>query len=395
MIHRDYLIVGAGTSAFHACQALRQYDPKGSVMLIGDDYLPPLETPKMDKAWFKEPKPDYSSLTVAPEDWFSQNRIDYRPGTLVTQFNIERRLAVLQTGQSIEFKKALLATGSRPKRPQIAGFNLGNIIYPRTIHDIFAIREIASHEKGCAVIGSDLHALRYAAALRSSNHNVILLSGDKFLLEGLVDPATGQFLNEYALAHGLKLTLEENLNGFEGKTVLKNVQLKSGTRFAAGMAVVSLGSEPDLRLVQGTPLSSPNGSPVNEYLETDEKGIYSVGPLALFPDKLFGSVRRWDYPSCALLQGQTAGANITGRKRQKFDYLPHFGLDFFDLKLRFVGDFSKPILRTLLDGAYDKKKFTVSILSGEKIVAAILCNRSPETEETVTQQIRSGFKPSP
>lgn len=394
MIHRDYLIVGAGTSAFHACQALRQYDPKGSVLLVGDDYLPPAETPKMDKAWFKEPKVDHSSLYVAPPAWFTNHQIDHRLGTLVTQFNIERRLAVLHTGQTIEFKKAILATGSRPKRPQIAGFNLGNIIYPRTIHDLVAIREIASHEKGCVVIGSDLHALRYAAALRSSNHNVILLSGDKFLLEGLVDASTGQFLNEYALSHGLKLTLEENLNGFEGKTVLKNVQLKSGTRFAAGMAVVALGSEPDLRLVQGTPLSSPNGSPVNEYLETDEKGIYAIGSLALFPDRLFGSVRRWDYPSCAALQGQTAGANITGRKRQKFEYLPHFGLEFFDLKLRFVGDFSKPILRTQIDGSYEKKKFTVTILSGEKVVAAILCNRSPETEETVSQQIRGSFKTS-
>lgn len=392
MIHRDYLFVGAGLTALHACQSLRQYDHKGSVMLVGDDPWPPHQQPVLDKTWFKQGLTSPESISVVPEGWFDSNKIDYRPSTLITQFNIERRLAVLSTGQTIEFKKALLATGSRPKRPQIAGFNLGNIIYPRTAHDLVAIREISTHEKGCVVIGSGIAGLQYAAALKSSNHNVILLTGDKFLLDGLVDAPTGQFLNEYALSHGLKLTLEENLNGFEGKTVLKNIQLKSGTRFSAGMAVVALGSEPDLRLVTGTPLSSPTGCPVNEYLETDEKGIYAAGPIALFPDRIFGSVRRWDYPSCAELQGQTAGANITGRKRQKFEYLPSFELNFFDLKLNFLGDFSKPIVRTQLDGDYTKKKFTLTCLQGEKVVAAVLCNRSPETRESVLQQIRTSFK---
>jgi len=394
MIHRDYLFVGAGLTAFHACQSLRQYDTKGSLMLVGDDHLPPHQQPVMDKLWFKESFASIAHHSSVPEGWFEEHKVDYRPGTLVTQFNIERRLAVLNTGQTIEFKKALLATGSRPKRPQIAGFNLGNIIYPRTIHDLGAIREISTHEKGCAVIGSGIAGLQYAAALKNSNHNVIVLTGDKFLLDGFVDAPTGQFLNDYALSHGLKLTMEENLNGFEGKTVLKNIQLKSGTRFSAGMAVVALGSEPDLRLVTGTPLSSPKGCPVNEYLETDEKGIYSAGPPALFPDRIFGSVHRWDYPSCAELQGQTAGANITGRKRQKFEYLPEFDLDFFDLKLRFVGDFSKPILRTQLDGSYAKKEFTLTCLQGEKVIATVLCNRPPEAQEAAVQQIRTSFKAS-
>ncbi len=392
MIHRDYLIVGAGMTAFHACQSLRQFDAKGSVLLAGDDLLPPHEQPVLDKSWFRETALHPEKISVVPPNWFHSHKIDYRPGTLVTQFNIERRLAVLGTGQTIEFKKALLATGSRPKRPQIAGFNLGNIIYPRTTHDLAAVREISTHEKGCVVIGSGLAGLQYASALRASNHNVILLSGDKFLLDGLVDAPTGEFLNEYATSHGLKLTLEENLNGFEGKTVLKNIQLKSGTRFAAGMAVVALGSEPDLRLVTGTPLSSPTGCPVNEYLETDEKGIYAAGPPALFPDRIFGSVRRWDYPTCAELQGQIAGANITGRKRQKFEYLPDFQLHFFDLKLRFLGDFSKPIVRTELDGDYGKKKFTLTCLQGDKVVGAVLCNRSTESAEAVSERIRASFK---
>jgi hypothetical protein len=52
----------------------------------------------------------------------------------------------------------------------------------------------------------------------------------------------------------------ESLNGFEGKTVLRNIQTKSGNRFPVGLAVVACGAEPNLDLVRNTPLSGPHGS---------------------------------------------------------------------------------------------------------------------------------------
>lgn len=392
MIQRDYLVVGAGIAGVHVCQAIRQYDPKGSIALVGDDYLPPHRLPVMTKGWLHHGTRHPEELELLPLDWYKKHHVEYRPGTLVTQFNIERRLAVLASGQTVEFKKACLATGWRPRRPQIAGYTLGNIIYPRTSHDYNAIREIVASEKNTVVIGGGITALTIASALKKEGHGIILLARDKFLLENLLDPDTAAWLTEYAASHGLKLMLEENLNGFEGKTVLKNIQLKSGTRFTTGMAVVSLGSEPDLRLVQNTPLSSPNGCPVNEYLETDEKGIYAVGPLALFPDRIFGGVRRWNHLSCAEQSGLTAGANITGRKRQKFEYLPDFELHFFDLHLRFIGDFSKPLLRGKVEGHLDKKKFTAFYQQGEKTFAAVLCNRPPEDAEAAIALIRDSYK---
>jgi hypothetical protein len=48
------------------------------------------------------------------------------------------------------------------------------------------------------------------------------------------------------------LLLGESLNGFEGKTVLRNIQTKSGNRVAAGLAVVACGAEPNLDLVRNT-----------------------------------------------------------------------------------------------------------------------------------------------
>ena len=69
------------------------------------------------------------------------------------------------------------------------------------------------------------------------------------------------------------------------------------------VAVVACGAEPNLDLVRNTPLSGPHGSPVTEYLETEEKGIYAIGDLAFYPDRMMGGVRRQTHWENAREQG--------------------------------------------------------------------------------------------
>src|SRR3954465_12041994 len=170
----------------------------------------------------------------------------------------------------------------------------------------------------------------------------------------------------------------EALNGFEGRTVLKNVQTKSGQRFPAGVAGVGLGAEPNLGLVANTPLSYPHGTPVNEYLETDEKGIFAAGDIASYPDKIFGGARRGEHWAAAVAQGRVAGANMTAKKRIKFEHMPHASSRVFDLQFDFVGDFTRPATRFEVEGDAAKKKFIVRAYQMNALLGVTLCNQTPE-----------------
>jgi 3-phenylpropionate/trans-cinnamate dioxygenase ferredoxin reductase subunit len=170
--------------------------------------------------------------------------------------------------------------------------------------------------------------------------------------------------------------------------VLRNVQTKSGQRFPAGLAIVAIGAEPNLGLVANTPLSYPHGTPVNEYLETDEKGIYAAGDIAAYPDKILGGVRRVEHWNAAVAQGRVAGANMTGKKRIKFECLPHATTTIFDLHFDFVGDFSKPPTRIEFEGDLAKKKFIVRGFQMSALMGVALCNQSPEKVEDAKTQLR-------
>ena len=205
----------------------------------------------------------------------------------------------------------------------------------------------------------------------------------------LLDPDTAQWLTDLFQEAGIQLLLNENLNGFEGKTVIKNIQTKSGLRFPAGLAVVAIGTEPNLQLVTNTPLSNLSGCPVNEYLETDEKGIYAVGDIALYPDRIYGGAKRITNVPMARLQGLTAGANMTGRKRQKFEIIPFCSSQVLGMQFDFVGDFSTPHLLADVEGSRDKQNFIARYRRGDTLVAAVLCNRNSGDLENVQEEVKS------
>jgi NADPH-dependent 2,4-dienoyl-CoA reductase/sulfur reductase-like enzyme len=278
--------------------------------------------------------------------------------------------------------------GSRPIRPPVAGTSLGNVTYLRTIRDALALKEMASHEKGIMVVGGGLLACEAAASLRMMKLKVGLMHRDSYLLDRYLDTETGTWLTEYFAKHGVTLSMGESLNGFEGKTVLRNIQTKSGNRFPVGLAVVACGAEPNLDLVRNTPLAGPHGSPVTEYLETEEKGIYAVGDLAFYPDRIMGGVRRQTHWDNARSQGLVAGANMTGKKRIRYEQVPYFWTEIFDLHMDFVGDFSVLPTRIDLQGTYAKKKFTARYYQGDKLRAILLCQQPPRDVETAKAQLR-------
>jgi NADPH-dependent 2,4-dienoyl-CoA reductase/sulfur reductase-like enzyme len=389
MIQRDYLVIGAGAAGDAVCEGIRKYDKKGTILMTGAEHWCTYDRTALSKDFLSATKPSATALKLHPEDWASKNKIDFRIGVPVTQLNIERRLAVLATGQAVEFNKACLCTGSRARRPLVAGANLGNIFYLRNLPDALALKEVTALEKQVVVVGGGLLAAEACSALLKSKCKLTLLDRNEFLWGDRVDADTARWLSGLFEAAGVQRLARESLNGFEGKTVLRNVQTKSGHRFPASVAVVAVGAEPNLELVANTPLNSPLGTPVNDLLETEEKGVYAAGDIALYPDRIFGGMRRTEHWRSAREQGLVAGSNMTGKKRIRFQTLPEWESRVLDLHFHFVGDFSRLPARTEIVGDREKQNFIARYFQGEKMVGALLCNRRNAVTEL--QEIRDAI----
>lgn len=324
-----------------------------------------------------------------PPEWYAENQIDVRLDTLVTQFNLERRIAVLVSGQAVEFKKACLATGARARKPQVPGANLGNVLYLRSIVDVLALREMMDHEKDIVIVGGGYLAAEAATLLaQRPKTKLTILHRGRTLWNRMMDPESAEWFTSQFAQKNVKLALGETLNGFEGRTVVKNVQTKSGARISAELVIMAIGCELNLGLVHNTPLAYPTGAPVNELLETDEKGIYAIGDIALYPDKVLGGVRRFEHWEGAMAQGKLAGANMTGKKRIRWERVPHCSGYAMDMRFDFVGDFSKPPARFEIEGDRTKRNFVARYFQPNGLMGILLCNQPEERVELAKTQLR-------
>src|SRR5258708_11985527 len=118
MIQRDYLIVGGGIGAASACNALRQYDPKGSVTLVSNEAFLPYNRPALSKSVLKDGSPSIEKLADHSEDWYKKRGIELRLGTVLREFNIAQHLSATANGHAIQFHKAFLPPRAHPPLPQ-------------------------------------------------------------------------------------------------------------------------------------------------------------------------------------------------------------------------------------------------------------------------------------
>ena len=217
MIRRDYLIVGAGVGGASVCEGIREHDKKGSIMLVGNETALPYDRTRLLGAYLGKNPAEQEALRTFPEDWYRAQQIDLRMDTLVTQFNIERRMAVLGNGQAVEFRKACLATGSRSRRPPVAGANLGNVFYLRSVRDVLALREVSELERHVVVVGGGCIAVETAALLaQNSKLHVTLMHRGAHVWRRWLDAETAAWLTELLGSHGIKCSWEKHSTGLKG-----------------------------------------------------------------------------------------------------------------------------------------------------------------------------------
>src|SRR6185503_18419073 len=99
MIQRDYLIIGSGIGGASACEGVRKHDKRGSVTLVGAEILPPYQRWMLSKGFLREKTPNMKKMSILDPHWYDAHKIETRFGAMVTQFNIDRRLAVLGNGE--------------------------------------------------------------------------------------------------------------------------------------------------------------------------------------------------------------------------------------------------------------------------------------------------------
>jgi NADPH-dependent 2,4-dienoyl-CoA reductase/sulfur reductase-like enzyme/nitrite reductase/ring-hydroxylating ferredoxin subunit len=362
------VIVGGGGAGLAAADMLRRERYDGPIAMVSADADPPVDRPNLSKDYLAgEAQEDW--IPLWPSDLYGERRVELIRGTRAASIDPAARTVIFENGSRRAYGALLVATGADPVRLPIPGADSPQVFYLRSFADSRAIVERAQTAKHVVVVGGSFIGLEVAAALRTRGIAVDVVAPERVPLERVMGAEVGAFVKSVHEAHGVVFHLGETVASVAGRTVT----LSGGGTLDADFVVMGVGVKPAVAIAERSGLTVDRGITVNEFLETSAPGVFAAGDVARWPDPHTGDRIRVEHWVVAERQGQVAARNMLGH-RERFDAVPFFWSQHYDVTIRYVGHAEKWDAVSI-DGALEARDASVSFLRGGRRLAVATVSR--------------------
>ena len=368
------IIAGAGHAGGQTAISLRQAGYEGRIVVCGAEPVPPYQRPPLSKKYLSG-ELALARVFLRPDSFYSRNDIELRLGNAVREIDPEHRTIMLEDGGSLTFTDLVIATGSRPRRLDAPGANLGNIFYLRSLEDADAIRDALVAGRRLVVVGGGYIGLEIASTAKGLGLEVRIIEAADRILGRVTAPEMSDYYTRAHRARGVEIELSAAVASFEGNGAVRGVVCGVET-IPADVVVIGIGIAPDVGLATSAGIHCDDGIVVDERCATSADHVYAVGDCTRHPNPILGRTLRLESVHNALEQARTAAANIAGTPT-RYEQVPWFWSDQFDLKLQMVG-MSQGYDTIVQRGSMDADDFAMFYLKDGVLIAVDAVNRPRE-----------------
>jgi 3-phenylpropionate/trans-cinnamate dioxygenase ferredoxin reductase subunit len=380
----EHLIIGGGVAAAKAAEGLRAAGGTGSAVVMTAEPELPYERPPLSKDFLRGEAGREKTCTH-DEAWYREHDVEVVLATRASTMDPATRTVTTEVGDQLRYGGLLLATGAKPIRLGLPGEDLEGVHYLRTIDDSERLRAAISRAETMVVIGGGFIGAEVAASATQMDTRVTLLELAETLWTRAVGPQMGRFFEEFLRDRGVHVRTRTGAERLEGDGGVEAVVLPDGSRLHADVVVIGVGVRPDVELAERAGLPVDNGVLVDEHLQATDR-IWAAGDVANAAHPLFGRIRIEHWAE-ALNQGLIAGRNLAGAG-DRYDRIPYFYSDQFDLSLSYLGhvrEWDELVLRG--DRNVKEPKFVAWYLRQGTPRAALIVN-DWDAEDPVREVIR-------
>lgn len=305
-------------------------------------------------SYFETRDPSDLSMTEGYDDdgktaWFDDNNVEIFLNDKAVSMDTEAKTITGESGQTIDYDVAVLATGSFPFVPPIPGKQRPGVFVYRTIEDLEAMLAYADKHnvKSAAVIGGGLLGLEAAKAVKDMNIESHIIEFAPILMCRQIDQGGHDALVGKIESMGLKVHCNARTEAFVGtddSTDNESLAPVSALRFSnedwddlpVQMVVVSAGIKPrdELARQAGIAVGERGGVVVDEQMRTSAKDVYAIGEIALYNNFIYGLIAP-GYDMAGVASKIVAAENIC--IPSDFDKTPAFTGADLSTKLKLLG----------------------------------------------------------
>ncbi|WP_151980664.1 nitrite reductase small subunit NirD [Acinetobacter guerrae] len=230
-------------------------------------------------------------IMLHPHSWYSDKGIKFIAEDPAVKIDRTRKVVHTQKGESIDYDRLIIATGSKPFIPPVQGSDLNGVISFRDIYDVNTMIKYCETKKNAVVIGGGLLGLEAAYGLKQRGMNVTVLHLTDRIMDRQLDTRASAMLRHSIEQKGIKIITEAHTEALIGKDMhVTQVRLKDGTVLEADLVIFAVGIRPNIALAQSAGLRCNRGILVNDTMQTFDPSIYAVGECIEHRNQTFGLV---------------------------------------------------------------------------------------------------------
>ena len=255
---------------------------------------------------------DVKEAFLRDEEAVSCYGAEFKRDAKVVRVEPQTRTLTLQTGESIQYEKLLLATGARPMLPPISGLKDAPYHVLRTLDDAVGLHRAAQKAKSAIVLGAGLIGMHAAENLAKRGRKVTVVEAMPHVLPGYFDEQAAGLVQRVFSENGIKI--------LTGSAVIHTrisnggclVSLESGEELSTDLLMVATGVKSNIDYLAESGIGVDEGILVDETMRTNAEGIWAAGDVAQ-AQSFFGDEKRINaiLPN-AVEQGRIAGMDMVG-----------------------------------------------------------------------------------
>jgi len=308
------IVIGNGMVGQRFVERLVDGLPDGaSVIVIGEESRPAYDRVQLS-SYFSGKTADDLSLVDA--DFYEDGNAHLHLNTQVTAIDRQAHTVTTSAGETLEYDKLVLASGSYPFVPPIAGADKEGCFVYRTIEDLDAIKAAGHKSRVGTVVGGGLLGLEAAKALVDMGLETHVVEFAPRLMAVQVDDAGGALLRRRIEELGVTVHTSTNTKEIvDGEQRRLRMCFADEAELETDMVVFSAGIRPRDELARnaGLEMGERGGVCIDGQCLTSDPDVYAIGECALHEGRIYGLVA----PGYDM--AKVAAAHLLGQEDARFE----------------------------------------------------------------------------
>ena len=323
------VVIGSGPAGVSAATAYREAGGRGPVRLVTADQDLPYERPPLSKDVLRGEAGAEETFLNDP-GFYRDHDIEIVLASPVAALLPDESAIRFEDGRTIAYDSCVLATGSKPIRPNLPGADSAHVL--RSRRDAMGLADAAARATTAVVAGSGFIGCEAAASLAARGIGVTLVTEEARPQEARLGAWAGDRIAAWLREAGVELVGADRL----AEIMAGSVRTEGGARYPADLVLLATGVKPMAGLAEGAGLAMQDGRVlVTADLRTSVPSVLAAGDVAYAVNASAGRAISVEHWGDALAMGEIAGRVAAGESAE-WDQAPGFWSTIGDRTLKYA-----------------------------------------------------------